>query len=621
MFNETPFQKRQLQFIVNDLLGCNGDEDIRNLLSFLLLRNAEGSTHIKLDSKVLREKLERYVAKMDAESAALINVDELEKSFETAIKNIHDGKYASIITVPDGIAKPLVLSGDSLFFHRLYKSKITIEKKIGEIFGDSATLNESEIQKEADKIKAELKSVYKYDLKDRQALAVAKGLQGSLIVTGGPGTGKTTVVYFILRALLMQDARDGVTRKIHLAAPSGKAKSRMAESLQKTWNDLINEDDKKANEGVYKTIAELPAKTIHHLLKAGSDGKKFAVNKDNPLEENSVVIIDEASMIDINLFAALLEALPKKVTLILLGDKNQLPSVDAGAVLGELLGKIKGRSVELNETNRFFGRLREVSDNVLNATEATSESFFEKEEFAPYTQLGEMGNKENSKVAFLTLAHGRKMGSDEANLLSAWCEKFYKETVAKAQANDCEAVFKMLEKARILCAERQSRVGVDQINEYIMKELCPKKKDFFVGEVLMLSCNMTHLDVYNGEVGVVVKGEKGLQIVFDKKDESGEYKAFSLNDFSRDALVPAYAMTIHKSQGSEFDNVLVFLPERENHPLLNKEIVYTAITRAKHTCMLVCDKQVFCKGVCVSETQDRDTGIEMYADINIHEER
>lgn len=632
----TPMQLRMIRFLDDDL-KINMTDASKMFILFLLIRESLGSTLISLKEGVAEELFFEYFNAQKSLYQERIDslfkeydLDEqdvekyIRKAFAKAIKEIKENKYSEIISDDKDASVPFIIQNDRLFIQKYFYAKTCIEERVKVLFKkqEASASSIEKIQKESIEING-------YALKEKQAEAVAKGSQGSLIVTGGPGTGKTTVVFSILRALLKR----GGVEQILLAAPSGKAADRMNESLDKAKKNA-------KDEGLDWSIMQR-AQTIHRLLKYNPGVQEFGYNEENQLPENSVIVIDEASMVDINLFAALLKAVPSSAKLFLLGDENQLPSVDAGAVLGNLLAQKEDIMVRLNESNRFAGDLLKVVEEILEAKHAGLPKEFTFKKLEEKTNLqsclndvpGKKGyvEKELSKVTFFDIPQGKRSELSDAqkNLLKAWYTKFYAKATnnfagyfaeeAEHEFTDevLDVIFKeQLESARILCAEHKSRMGIDEINDYLIKKIHPSKREhlFFAGEMLMLTRNMDNFGIFNGDIGIVIaekneRGEESLQLVFCKNKE---YKRFVLSDFDYEALVPAYAMTIHKSQGSEFGHVLIFLPETENHPLMSNEIIYTGISRAKYSCVVISNQVSFEKGLIV--TEKRDTGIDLSND-------
>ncbi len=629
----TAMQCRMIRFLEDDL-KIQLSDSAKMLFLFLMIRESQGSTLISLENGVAAKIFNEYLSTKKSlfleKFAAILEEHEMtegdisacvEECFSIAIAEIKDGKYAEIVSSDGSAAVPFINQNNRLFIQKYFSAKVCIENRINDLF-KKQTVEKSFIES----IQKESKDVLGYELKEKQAEAVAKGSLGSLIVTGGPGTGKTTVVFSILRSLL----KKGGVKEILLAAPSGKAADRMNESL---GNAVKHAKDENLDWSIMP-----PAKTIHRMLKYNPGSQNFGFNEDNQLPDNSVIVIDEASMVDINLFAALLKAVPSTAKLFLLGDEHQLPSVDAGAVLGSLLAQKEDAMVKLNESNRFDGKLLEVVDDVLEVKKTGVAKKFDFEMSPDKIELQNFLNeslseggeicKKNSKVTFFEISQGKRseLSKAQENILKSWYEKFY----AKASNNFAgyfaegaehvfsdeilECMFKeQLETARILCAEHQSRMGINLVNEFLLNKIHPAKKDgpFFAGEMLMLTRNMEGFGVFNGDVGLVIseknaQGEESLQLVFSKEKK---YKRFALSDFDYSSLVPAYAMTIHKSQGSEFGHVLMFLPESENHPLMSNEIIYTGISRAKYSCIVISNQEAFEKGLMVAEK--RDTGINL----------
>ncbi len=466
----------------------------------------------------------------------------------------------------------------------------------------------------------------KFDLKADQDKAIVKGENQNLIVTGGPGTGKTTVVFFLLWNLLNKHP-EMLGWDIHFAAPSGKAADRLRESIAENF-DMLTEDAK--NDPAVVRLKNVDSySTLHRLLSYNPQTNGFRFSKKSPFPEKSIFVIDEASMIDLSLFASFMQALPKKdFRLYILGDKDQLPSVDAGAVLGEILELDADSVVELTESNRFdknskIGRLSRFIQKTL-----PEEKLLFKLDWLPWNAKIQLWKSANpDEINLLRLGDGEKTltyAEEEAKLqglIDAWVEQFYKETnpdlleLAKKirpeqtaeNKKNCEALWKIVDAARILSAERRGLRGVENLNRMVVKALGKKDNEPFDGQLMILTKNQSYFDLYNGDSGVVVNCDTRPMLMIKRKEN---FVFYPLSMLPSDAIETAFAITIHKSQGSGYPNIMMFLPMREGHPLLNRQILYTGVTRTKKQSLTIIATPDTFKAACETVIE-RDTGIEI----------
>lgn len=374
------------------------------------------------------------------------------------------------------------------------------------------------------------------------------------IVSGGPGTGKTTTVARIL-ALLLASKRE---LRIELAAPTGKAAARLTESIRAQASALPVDVELR------RVIGELEARTIHRLLGYGGRGGRFRHDSSRPLACD-VVIVDEASMIDLLLMDSLLDAIPPHARLVLVGDKDQLASVDAGFVYGDLCdasqaaGALRGVAVELKKNWRF----REHPGI---------------EALAAAVRAGDAGAAA-AALADPLLTDATRI--DPPADARAIVRQLDDEITAVVTAASADAALAALTRFRLLCAANRGPYGVETLNGAIERHLRARGLvgggDWYRGRPVLVTANDYSVGLFNGDVGVCFPDAEGRSRVW-----------FPATDGTLRAVVPAslpphvtaWAMTVHKSQGSEFDRVVVVLPERDS-PLLSRELVYTAVTRAR----------------------------------------
>ncbi len=428
---------------------------------------------------------------------------------------------------------------------------------------------------------------------DWQMIAAATAVLRPLsVLSGGPGTGKTTTVTKILALLRRQPG--GHELRIALAAPTGKAAARMQQAIQQAKSAI------GMPAAVVDAIPE-QASTLHRLLGVRQGDTDFRHHRDNPLPLD-VLILDEASMIDVALMTKLLEVLPTACRLILLGDKDQLASVEAGAVLGDICNPCQGPApafaAELTELTGATEDLAGLAGpRFCDAVVVLRHSY----RFAADSPIGRLAaavNRGDAKLAFDLLEQDA----------SRTIQRFSKPEVAEQAAKNYlrlfsqvksgappEVLFNELDRFRLLCALRRGPAGSEALNRDIAMRLqragVPTLDEWYAGRPVMVTRNDHQLQLYNGDVGITLPepGRKGaLGVVFLGNDQAPRWLA--------PARLPphesVFAMTVHKSQGSEFDEVLLLLPEQDS-PVLSRELLYTAITRARSRFMLAASGTVF----------------------------
>lgn len=430
-----------------------------------------------------------------------------------------------------------------------------------------------------------------FRLGDDQRKAVAAAVAHPFsVITGGPGTGKTTIVCSIIRALIHAE---GLTKDdIALAAPTGRAAQRMGEALRA---QCAAADDEEIAPGERAVLEALDGVTIHSLL--GGFAPHWRHDAANPVAKK-LVVIDEFSMVGLLLMRALMEALPDGCRIVLLGDRNQLPPVEAGAVLGGLrrIGEAANAAsafVELVVSRRFRGSLRECVDGFRRGD--PSALFSESSRIA--TDLRKFF-ADGSTIDTCTWhepahanAHGRVAAAEIEAFLLNWAECHglapggALEIAASAiqpgnkafhgeMTQEAATLFSVLAASRILSVVRNGPFGSNSANALLLRRRDPVSVP---GIPIMITANTPALGLFNGDVGVTAAGAEGaVFVLFPRGGKVVVCRASSLPEHE-----VAFAMTVHKSQGSEFDDVLLVLPDDPQHPLLSRRLVYTGITRSK----------------------------------------
>lgn len=494
-----------------------------------------------------------------------------------ALAELSTRLQGSALVAGPGAFAPLILEGERLYLARYQAYEQQLAAQLLARAADRPEVDEARLAESLARLFA-----FNQQQPDWQRLAAAQAVRRRLaVISGGPGTGKTTTVVRLLAALLEQPGGDRLA--IGLAAPTGKAAARMAEAIRNAKADLPLADELKA-------LLPEEARTLHRLL--GSRGDSPAVRHDaaRPLALD-VLVVDEASMVDLALMAKLVAALPPQARLILLGDKDQLAAVEAGAVFAELcegrgfdaaaaaeLQRITGQSVPVEAPRSALG------DAVVLLTHS--------HRFAGDSGIGELARRINGGDAAGTLNLLREGRADLAwqaepsqPALLERLEQGYRPYLQAARKGDPAEAFAAFNAFRALTAQREGPWGVSGINEALEARIkcrysLAERERWYPGRAVMVRQNDYALGLFNGDIGICLAGEYGLRVFFEGEG-SGEdgFRAFAPARLpSHDS---AFAMTVHKSQGSEFSEVLLALPESPS-PLLTRALFYTGITRAKH---------------------------------------
>lgn len=462
---------------------------------------------------------------------------------------------------------PLVIENNRLYLHRYW----LYEKRLAEQLA-ALCKHPSNIQANAETLNRYFPS-QDGEIDWQKQAAECAAARALTIITGGPGTGKTTTVVKIL-ALLQELAE----RPLHiaLAAPTGKAAMRLEESIAKNKSDL------PCSPSIKNRIPEQVA-TLHRLLGPRPPSPYFKHSSDNPLPYD-VVMIDETSMVDLALMSKLVDALKPGARLILLGDKDQLASVESGAVLADLTLGLPRQTVELLKTHRFQGGIKALADAV---NQQAAE------------QAWQLLLKASTDVSLLT-----------EEPIDFIVDHYLGYLELMTDGADVQTVFTAFDRFRVLCSNQRGPNSVCDINAKVEHALSRLDKIrltglWYHGRPVMITANNPALRLYNGDIGLCMRDAESdgqLRVFFKRGD--GSVKKFQPARLL--ACETVYAMTIHKSQGSEFEKILIMLPERMN-PVLSKELLYTAITRAKNHVTLAASQSLFI--ATVNQTVQRDSGL------------
>ena len=517
--------------------------------------------------------------------------------------------------------RPLVLSGKRLYLRRYW----AYERRIDNSLRERLAAHEATPSDLLQRLTELFGPARPGEVIDWQKLACALATRGAFsIVTGGPGTGKTTTVVRLLALLQAPAVEAGKPLRIRLAAPTGKAAARLTESISQQVRTL------KVTEAVRNKIPS-DVTTVHRLLGSRPGTRHFRHHAANRLPLD-VLVVDEASMIDLEMMANLLDALPPHARLVLLGDKDQLASVEAGAVLGDLcrdaeagwyspqtrqwLESASGESLEtsglqedsqgthplaqqvvmLRHSRRFgegsgIGQLaRWVNQQQpeearrLLAVRSHDDVFclsLKNEQDRALERLLLEGHGEGPQGYrhYLSLLRNQRPPLDRPLEDSCWTEW-------------ARQVLQAFDAFQLLCAVRKGPWGVEGLNQRVTAALLKARlidsdQQWYEGRPVLMTRNDYGLGLMNGDIGIALKlperegsqaGKHVLRVAFPRNDGQGGVR-FVLPSRLND-VETVYAMTVHKSQGSEFAHTALILPDALN-PVLTKELVYTGITRAK----------------------------------------
>jgi len=538
--------------------------------------------------------------------------------------------------------KPIVFENNSMYMRRYYQFEQTLVQNIKARLTQRLPTPLENINSVLQQLFPPLANEQALEF-DWQKIAVANAMNKNFtVIAGGPGTGKTYTVTKLLAALVMLNNSDHSNNKanasdakhnhnpaleIALVAPTGKAAQRLSESIINAisgFKDLINED----------VLAAIPteAKTIHRLLGVIPNSPNFRHDQNNLLSCD-VLLIDEVSMVDLPMMTRIFRALKSNSKIILLGDADQLPSVAVGSVLADIAPRPHSGYSPVNanylaqvcqldarQLNDAFKQTNTHSDHLsflVTSRRFDGEggigrlaAYVIKGEKTQSWQLLQAANK--SKEHQLTLVDGD---------LHAWLSPLIKEYYQGiSQCGTIDEAFALLAKFRILCVTRQGEFGVDAINQWVKEQLAVnaakpwgQSQQNYHGMPIKISENDYRLGLFNGDIGLLWHtnskssdnfgnnsndNNTHLMAFFEQpKTVEGEARYKTLLPSRLPKYDSVYAMTIHKTQGSEFEHVAMLLPKKSNNLLLSRELLYTGITRAKTQLTIASNKQTWQQGV------------------------
>ncbi len=476
---------------------------------------------------------------------------------------------SQLVGAPGDRDKPLILDGDRLYLARYH----VWERRIVEAIQRLLAAAPPEVDR--DRLRRGLADAFPGDERpDWQRVAAAMAvLRRFCIISGGPGTGKTWTLARILG--LLRDQPGGKDLRIALAAPTGKAAARMSEAIAEAGVTGLEE-----------------ARTLHRLIGMRPGRVQPRYRADHPLPVD-LLVIDEVSMVDLPMMARTLAALPESARLILLGDRFQLGSVEAGQVMADLCGEGGGAYGETLAT-----AVEDVGAGPLPRADVPQPPMADhlvvlrrSRRFDPERGIGRLARAVNEGDAegLLTAFDDPAVEQREATpprLAELLRERVVPRFRALTALDDPIAALAMLARCRVLCALREGPQGMHRINAIVEAALGVESRGLYHGQPVMVTVNDYRQQLFNGDIGLVLRhgdagGEERLRVFFP--DGRGGVRAVLPSRLPPHETV--YAMTIHKSQGSEFDEVILVLPEQES-PVVTRELLYTGITRARKRLVL-----------------------------------
>ena len=496
---------------------------------------------------------------------------------------------------------PIILDGNRLYMQRYYlyekrvAAQLTHRNQSRPVPHDGVT-----------------QDIVKLNAGNDQKTAIYLALHRNLtIITGGPGTGKTTTVAHLIR-LYRSAMGDDDTLRIRVAAPTGKAANRLAEALADT------------DQG------EIPVSTLHRLLGQYADGRGYRHGPQNPLIVD-LLVVDEVSMINLAMMDRLLAALPETARLVLLGDSHQLPSVSAGNVLADLGQSPSGFSDEMrSQIESALGfdpdqPTPEVHHHLQDATIQLNRNY----RFTADTGIGRLATEVVEGVTptlatvdpELTLAQHfqqvspvalvpLEVGTDPGRRLIEMYASYFALLQGRPDVSQLLAAF---EQARILCPTHEGILGVNAINAFLIREARrrlslpadPRSHEFFHGRPIIITRNDYNLGLFNGDIGICFEDEGRTKVAFQNGETTQELLAARLPEYDT-----CFAMTIHKAQGSEFDHTMVLLPPAGAPPLnqlVTRQLLYTSVTRARKSVTLLANRESLASAI--SQNVNRMSGL------------
>ena len=628
------------KLLINYILSIdNGkykdDKNLKNTLILMFININSGNVCLKLSKDSIEKKFSYINDNDNLKTKIDFNI-----LIEDILNKANNPIFKSIISSDINNSSIMIYKDNYLYFIKYYLLERSIEnlllkfinKEPREIDTNSKTIIKKVIKEKI------INEIQEYQLNERQKIAIILSFLNSfMIISGGPGTGKTTIVAFLLKILFIID-NSLKSDDIALIAPTGSAAERMKSSINGIASRFVI--DNNFTEEIRKKIEDIAPSTIHKLLKYKPKTNSFYYNSENKLNKK-VFIVDEVSMIDLSLMNDLLSAIEDETKIIFLGDKNQLPSINVGTIFFNLVGNdiqkyskkifsllknefnldlnginiennflpILDKRVNLVKNNRSIGNIDEIASLIVSNSK--TENNFDKIvhlfiKLDNYLFLdfknGFKNLNKNKNSFFIDLKNGDlNFRNKIETFLDCYFISIFSNNdsdyfkIVKGLKNIdsidfngedksiIDSLFDFISNYRILSTMRKGYGGTNFINEYLIEEFKKRSKDIgLLCYPIVITQNDYYNNLFNGDLGLVLENRTRKIVIF-RKDNN--YKIYHKNSLV--LYEESFATTVHKSQGNEYKNVLFFIPD--NSPLLSKEILYTAITRAKSKLFIVGD--------------------------------
>lgn len=497
-----------------------------------------------------------------------IDLDKLIKSDLFYV--LPNGKEPTDFSV---VNTPFVVSGEWIYFRRQWVSEWYILKALESRLDERFLVSE-------DQFSNKLNDLF-YDEFGHSSGQVKAALTANRypfsIITGGPGTGKTrTIVGFLASVFTFKPEIN-----VLLCAPTGKAASRMVESIQSAL-----ESDVRLN--TFSQIIPQHASTIHRMLGWNPSTGTFRHHEANPIKAD-LLIVDEASMIDLVMFSRLMRAISSDCRIVLIGDKDQLASVEAGSIFGDLIrAGLSGQSPRLQNTiTKLTHSWRFNSDSGLGLL---AESINNGEADPSWEAI----NSDSGSIKLSQMKFGDTMFSRIKNRYDVILSytRFEDTSISRKQiSKSADKALDKLAELQILTAHRTGNSGSVFLNRSIDQQLSSAtSNEWYVGRPVIATGNDYDNGIFNGDMGITVQIGSDFWVYFGIDENKDEVRLFKPSQLGQ--MESAWVLTVHKSQGSEYKEVLLVLPDYES-PVLSRELLYTAVTRAKESVLIVAQKSVW----------------------------